>query len=430
MIFLSAALYLLSFLYPAYTYLCVFIWMLPLIINDYNNQYGFKEGFMWGVLFYSGHIFWLAHIMHVKGEYNLCIFAYVLLVIYMSCFSGLWLWGKQQIVHRYVRKISDQKENYAALCLTWLFSTVTFILIINSLSFAIFDCFEGYYLSNPLLPLVSWTWFIRPIFYFGELFYWILLILINVSLASLLIKFDIKTLIFLIIFFCFPFLFQPRLSSIMINQDEIVYLQPVWNDDNLTSAQKFYAISRKLDEVAKHCPTVKYIVMPESSFSYNLLDWQGKLEAWSSLFLSTTIIFIGAHRQEKGDDKIYNSLFAIQGGEIIGWYDKQHLVFFTERQPKLFKNWPIFSELFISDEFNYPRHQNNWCNEFQPAICSEIFCGMRSFRQDKPILFVCNDAWLGLGYACQLAKNAVRLCAMKHGVPIIYVGSVDLNIFN
>ena len=416
------------FLYPHYTYPCLFVWMLPIIINDTDNTYGFKQGFTWGLMFYSIHLYWLAYTLHTKGEHHLRVIAYILLVLYLSLYSGLWLWGKQLIIHRYVRKITDQKENYVAWCLTWLLSTVSFMLIIQSLSFAILDCFEGYYLANPLLPLVSWPWFMCPLFYFGELLYCVLLVLINLAFARLFIKPDGKSLIYLMILFCFPFFFQPPPSSIIVDCNEIVYLQPSWNDSNLKPAQKFYTISRKLDEIAERCPTVKYIVMPESSFSHSLLDWEDKLDAWTSLFSPSTIIFIGSHRKDAVTGKIYNSLFVIQDGKIIGWYDKQHLVFFTERQPKLFKNWPILRDLFISSEFSYSEQQDTWCGEFQPAICSEIFCGMRKFKGDKPILFVCNDSWFGLSYARQLAKNAATLCAIKHGVPIVYVGSFDWGV--
>ena len=428
MTLLSAILYLIPFLYPDSTYPCLFIWMLPIVMNDTNNTYGFKQGFIWGLIFYSGHLYWLAYILHTKGEHSLRVIAYPLMVLYLSLYSGLWLWGKQLIIHRYVRHIKNQKENYVALCLTWLFSTVSFMLIIQSLSFAIVDCFEGYYLANPLIPLISWPWFMRPVFYFNELFYLILLVFINLAFARFFIKPDGTSLIFLGALFCFPVFFQPPPSSILVDCNEIVYLQPSWNEANLTPAQKFYTISRKLDEIALHRSAVKYVVMPESSFSHNLLEWEDKLDAWTSLFSPTTIIFIGAHRQNEAAGKIYNSLFAIQDGKIIGWYDKQHLVFFTERQPKLFKNWPILSNLFISNEFSYPEQQNSWSGEFQPAICSEIFCGIRQFKGDAPILFVCNDDWFGLGYARVLAKNAARLCAMKHGVPIMYVGSFDWDV--
>ncbi len=80
----------------------------------------------------------------------------------------------------------------------------------------------------------------------------------------------------------------------------MVYVQPTWNDMNLTQAQIFYQIARQLDYVALDNPHAKFVLIPESGFSYNLLDWHSRLNAWSSLFDEDTSIFIGAHRYQKG----------------------------------------------------------------------------------------------------------------------------------
>ena len=72
--------------------------------------------------------------------------------------------------------------------------------------------------------------------------------------------------------------------------------------------------------------------------------------------------------------------------------------------------------------------KNQACLHDLRLICSEIFCGVKQFSQDKPTFFACNDVWLGCDYARALAKNAAQLCAMRYGVPIIYVGSFDLQI--
>jgi hypothetical protein len=45
--------------------------------------------------------------------------------------------------------------------------------------------------------------------------------------------------------------------------------------------------------------------------------------------------------------------------------------------------------------------------------------------QDKPILFICNDSWLALDYAKQLAKRSAKLYSLRYQVPLVYVGSYD-----
>src|SRR3989338_8653165 len=132
MIIISATLYLISFLYPHYAYPCLFIWMLPLLMSDEDNTHGFKQGYIWGLIFYSGHLYWLAYTLYIKEQTLASVIAYVFLVVYLSLFSGFWFWAKQ-VIYRLIQKFFYQKENYAALCLTWLFSTVTFMLMTTSI---------------------------------------------------------------------------------------------------------------------------------------------------------------------------------------------------------------------------------------------------------------------------------------------------------
>src|SRR3989339_155673 len=120
MLIISALLYLLPVIYPYATYPCLFLWMIPLLIGDKNNTYGYKQGFTWGLIFYSGHLYWLAYTLCVKRQVCTGIIAYAFLVLYLSLFSALWLWGKQQIYARYVKNIvHTQQDQNVAFCLTW-----------------------------------------------------------------------------------------------------------------------------------------------------------------------------------------------------------------------------------------------------------------------------------------------------------------------
>lgn len=426
MIIVSAILYLIPFLSSYYTYPCLFIWMIPLLTYDRQNSYGFSHGYLWGCIFYAGHLAWLARIMPI---------AYIFITIYLSLFSGLWLWSKQQLIDRYVINHNhNQQDKNVAWCLTWIISTVSFIYLTTSCSFAIFDCFEGYFLSNPLLPLTFLPCFIKPIAYIPQFIYWAVIISINLIFYSLLNKYDSNALIFIVLLFLFPLLVSRYEDCSYIDKDDFLYIQPYWNEQNLTASQKFYAISRELDQIACMCPSIKYILMPESSFSHDLIVWSDKLDAWTSLFSKRTCILIGAHRKDKDHSKIYNTLFYIQDGRIVDWYDKQHLVFFTERQPRIFK--AIFGsrilDLFSYHEFSYPDNDqadNKIIAGFQPAICSELLCNMKKFRANAPVLFICNDSLLHYSYAIRLAKCAAQLVAMQHKVQIFYVGSFDYCIF-
>ncbi len=438
-IIVSALLYTGAYVYPNYLYLGVFLWIMPLFVTDDNNAYGFKAGYTWGLLFFGGHLAWLAYIVYTKGQGCSRMVFYFAAVAYFSLFSGFWLWFKQLLVFRYVRKIKNLNRKWAALCCTWVISTVTFICLTCYCSLAICGCFEGYPFINPLLPLVSWTSWIRPIFQFGTIFYWILIVVVNLSIANFYKIPTINSLIFacLIIFSPSIYLmfYKNKNDKNFIKKSDIIYLQPTWNATSLTSAQTFYEIGRHLDKIAATHPDAKFIVIPESGFAYNLMDWENKLNVWTSLFDDITI-FIGGHFYDDCGN-IFNSLYQISDGKIIARYDKQHLVPFVERIPHWISWMPILKDVFADQScyFSYPDHDQSSVimAGFKPRICSELFftkptCG--PFVNKWPILFICNDSWFALDYARNLAKRSARLYSLQYHVTIVYVGWYDGKVYN
>ncbi len=418
-VILSALIYLSAFIYPSYLYIGVFMFMIPLIIT--HRTLGFKEGYAWGLLFFGGHFIWVALTVYSQGQGAMRMLAYLSLVAYFSLYSGFWFWFKQ-LLDRYVNTIQNLNRKCVASCCTWVISTVTFLCLTCYCSMALLGSFEGYPLMNPLLPLVSWQWYLQPIVYLGTLSYWIIIISVNISIANLYRKCDRVTLTFLILFIGFPALFYQYAHKTYLKKETMFYMQPTWNDKNLTPVQMFHEIGRQLDQVAMNHPDVQFVFIPESGFPCNLLHWGKKLDCWTSLFSDTTTIFIGSHRYDQ--DKVFNSLYQICDGKIINIYDKQHLVLGVERIPL----WlPLLSGLFTTSDcvFSYPLHdQSNMIMAgFQPVICSEMFYGTKKILKDTPVLFVCNDSWFSLDYAQELAKRCARLCNLKHRVPIVYVAS-------
>lgn len=387
------------------------------------------HGYVWGLIFYAGHLFWFGYIIQSRGQGDARMIIYVITVCYFALFSGFWFWFKNQLDYRLVSRFKDPKGKCWALGCTWVISTVTFMYLTCYCSLAILDCFEGYPFINPLLPLVSWEWYVAPICYFGAVNCWIIIVLVNLTIARLLKKVDAKSLIFIVVLFCIPALFQPPLKKNIINKNEIAYLKPSWNDMNLTTSQKFYQISRQLDYVVLDNPKIKFIVIPESGFPHNLLDWESRLHAWTSLCGDDVSIFIGSHRYD--GNKKYNCLYQIQNGKIINWYDKQHLVPFVERIPWLISKISLFEGLFTDHQnvFSYPTiHQSSVMAGFQPCICSELFFENKKAAQGSPVLFICNDAWLGLSYAQELAKRSAKLYSLRYQVTVLYVGSQEIEV--
>ena len=123
-------------------------------------------------------------------------------------------------------------------------------------------------------------------------------------------------------------------------------------------------------------------------------------------------------------------MYQLYDGQIVACYDKEHLMPFVER----IVPWLPFvlgNILTTQDRaFAYPTddQSNLIMAGLQPVICSELFCGHKTIVADKPVLFICNDSWLSLHYAKELAKRHAKLQSLLNQVPIVYVGANDWEI--
>lgn len=424
--------YLMAFIYPSYLYIGIFVYLIPIIITDSHNQYRFRHGYVWGLVFFSGHLIWLAHTIYERGQGNTRMLVYFITICYLALFSGFWFWLKNQLVYRLVSRSIHLKRNRVVLGGAWIISTAIFIYLTCYCSFALLDSFEGYPFIDPLLPLTSWTWYLQPIADIGWLNYWIIILMINVIISNLCEKFDLRLFGALLVFMFFPLCFTCYKKSELLNEDKIVYLQSSWNESNLTASEQFYQIGRKIDQIALMSHEIKFIVMSESAFPHDLLSWEKKLGVWTDLLDEKTSIFIGAHRYQ--DNKKYNSLYQIQDSRIIAWYDKTHLMPCVERIPWLFKKTFLFAGLFTDYDhvFDHPKNDQSHIkmSGLQPMICSELFCKVKKPDCDKPLIFICNDSWLSLDYAQQLAFRFVKLYSLYHRLSVFYVGSYGYRKIN
>ena len=87
-IILSACIYLISFIYPNYLYCGLFLYLVPLFISDV--QYKFKEGYLWGFIFFAGHLSWFGQMIYEKGQGDMRMIVYLVTVCYFAIFSGFW----------------------------------------------------------------------------------------------------------------------------------------------------------------------------------------------------------------------------------------------------------------------------------------------------------------------------------------------------
>jgi apolipoprotein N-acyltransferase len=227
------------------------------------------------------------------------------------------------------------------------------------------------------------------------------------------------------------FLFDPTVSFITLFDDKNSLSKQIIivSGENLTQTQplnRLHAISSLLADILiaqqdqDHC----LVIFPESTFPYNLEDYQEYLCAWTDCHENVNII-IGSHQHE--DDKIFNCAYLINKGKIQSVYKKQHLVPFFEYIPSICKKWDL-GTIFTkrNKSFSHPDLAQENSDifiiegiKYQIYICSELYQQTKKINRNKNIILIGNSFWFTCNYAKQLARLHARRFAKYHKITLI-----------
>jgi len=183
---------------------------------------------------------------------------------------------------------------------------------------------------------------------------------------------------------------------------------------------------------------VTHIIWPETAVPYVIQPHSPLSQTLGSAIPEGKILITGGLRAEGEDHKtmkIWNSLMAINHlGEIIGVYDKAHLVPFGEFQPirpYVPKSWmtPVGEKDFA---WGTASQVLNWGNlpPLLPLICYEvIFPEMAQSPSARPawLLNVTNDAWFGTSTGPHQHFEMARMRAVEQGVPLVRVANTGIS---
>ncbi|OGB86003.1 hypothetical protein A3J41_01640 [candidate division TM6 bacterium RIFCSPHIGHO2_12_FULL_38_8] len=250
---------------------------------------------------------------------------------------------------------------------SWILSTVLFFLFLTRLSLLPCGVAEGYCLLNPILPFFSSS--------------------------------------------C-----DEKIAN------ELIFIQPWWYG-NKNPMFVGYRMVDALNDCILQYPNAHAIVMPESTFCFDLHEYEKFISIWSDGLEGKTIL-LGTHR--KFGNGYLNSVVAICDGKIQKVYDKQHLMPFVERVPNCFELLGCAHLFLKSREQAIPQKGDDVFiigqESYQVFVCSELFFQTKKVK-GLPIIFLWNDAWLQFCWTQKLALKFVHYFAWLHGVAVIHAST-------
>ncbi|MCX5924551.1 MAG: hypothetical protein NTZ68_03955 [Candidatus Dependentiae bacterium] len=404
-IFLSVFLFLIPFFIPALSIPCSFVFLIPLILKSQKAPLTFFDGFAWGMMAFGVHGVWFLAMIATKPVGASAIVLWIGTIGWLSLFSGLWL--------KLVR-------------FSWLRSTVLFFFFIINFCMFPLGALDGYPFFSPLIPLCYYPQFLWCLKYIGSIGALSCLILFQTSLAqtrlaqtSLIQKKILRSALCLTPFLIGPFFYQEK----VIPTPHMQYIKPWWYGHH-NPMFAGYRMVHDIGEVIMARPQTVCILMPESTFCWDVLDYQNFVPLWSDPDCQATIMF-GGHRCVSGET--FNSFIVLRGGKITYCYDKQHLMPFIERIPKVcsfFGCGEIFIEAGSACGCSVDSHDTiDICGQtYQVFICSELFFEAKPVK-GYPIILICNESWFCCQYMKDLAVLYIKYFEIKHDVKVLYAST-------
>lgn len=379
-------------------------------LNGKNRKSGFLLGLLWGGIFFLGTVYWVVNSMVSYGGIPFFTGALILLLLalYLSIFFAMFGLG--------MAAMSSVSMNPL---LTIIFAPALWVALeylrTNMITFGFPWVLLGYSQSSflPLIQIsditgvygVSFLIVTVNMFVFSTLSYWL------GRAKTLPLKQGVFVFLILIIILAYGFL---RISQIDKTIADWKSLKIAIVQGNIDQGRKWdLAFQKETVDIYKNLSLTlmkqgaRLIVWPESAVPFYI---QSEKELGYEIYnvpkAANAYLFTGAdsYGLGTGDEvKYYNSAFLISPeGEIIGKYDKIHLVPFGEYVP-LKKYLPFIHKLVVGVGDFTP---GKWLkplefegNSFGVLICFEsIFPELaRGFIKEGAgfLINITNDAWFG-----------------------------------
>lgn len=414
--------------------LAIAIFLVPLVyLLIQSERFSFKTGYVWGLCYFSIHLWALALVLLEQAQGFLRLLAYCFLVAYLSCYSGLWHWLTQQLL-----RLCSPVSLWLRLCIFGA-TTILFFHTLFYEAFFLFGSRTGYCFGSPVVPLCWFDSFFIQQLARSPLLALSVIILINYMIALVYYYNKSVTHVLLVLLIIAGVILIPPVSvldtKIKIVMDTIGYCKP--SSENY-SWETVRMLVTGLQSLFEHHPQLQIAVMPESSLPIIINKYPEVIDCleYNALYNEKTLV-VGTFRQE--GDKIYNSILFAKTNCIRRYYDKNNPLPFTEYLPWPWNKIGWIQNLFLNGKeqvcggatsYGRPARQTTTKSSYQltenlkitPFICSDLLFNthQKGSGDDSVVLFIVKDSWF-CSYYAQLMYAYAKMLSVRWNQTFIYV---------
>ncbi|MFH1461422.1 MAG: hypothetical protein ABIF12_00530 [bacterium] len=401
---LSALLFSFSFLFInnlGFLIIPAFILLFDIVNNNYRIGRLVLLSFFWGLIAFGLHFIWLYELLLNKSGATLFLATglYFFIIIYSGLLTTIYFF--------ILNKLFDISNLIINKIIVFITVTFSFFYFIDKNYLFFLGKESGYPFLNPLIPLAKYKWFLL----------------------------------------IYSFIFSPnqttnKLQEKFLKENKIIYLKPLVKsyDNNYNATTMGQIIYQQLANLNLEKYLYKYkniiLLSPETYFPYSLNKNKKIVKLWSTILPESSYFFVGSQREKTNKQnklKIYQTVFLLESGRIIDFYDKKHRALFAEFIPNIFKNSKWSSSLFLNGKVKFTAGCQNKTfkitQEFTiiPKICSEFFCRVDlNIKEDVSFLFLfVNDSWF-MNYFKNMMQNLAYLISCELNLIVFYNNHKDL----
>jgi hypothetical protein len=401
---LSATLFAISLLIPQLSIIAMTSFLIPLFFKKQK----IKDGLFWGIIVFSTYWWWLLVLLENNNDPSKKIIGlifFILLILWCSILSSTWFY----FFNKYP-----------------ITSTTSFFLLITQYSMIIIGTVEGMPLFSPLVMLAQYPRLLIFLPWTGDIGMLLILFGIQSWVANQIKnknKLGVAIYFLSIVFLQYIACYTKQEIVREIPQASVVV--PWWykKGDGMFCG---YRLSHDLCSVASK-QTSKIIITPESTFCFDLEQYQEFIPIWCESANDIPIL-LAAHCFK--NNRTHNCIVLLHNNAIQLRYFKQHSMPLVEKNvwfERLLPS-PILSKELIPN--TQEKHSSNDLiqigdQRYQLFICSELFFETKKVS-GYPVLLLWNDTWLGCAYAKKLALLFINYFEKKYRVVVYHVATTGL----